>query len=56
MIEQCNEPNTKNFRKYYKGEETKRYFQILLDNMAFNLYSINDINCEVYYDIKYEDK
>lgn len=28
--EQRNEPNTKNFRKYYKGKMTKRYFQILL--------------------------
>jgi hypothetical protein len=29
-IEQRNEPNTKYFRKYYKGEMTKRYFRILL--------------------------
>lgn len=28
--EQRNIPNTKNFRKYYKGKMTKRYFQILL--------------------------
>lgn len=28
--EQRNEPNTKNFRKYYKGQMTKRYFRILL--------------------------
>jgi hypothetical protein len=28
--EQRNEPNTKNFRKYYKGNMTKRYFGILL--------------------------
>lgn len=28
--EQRNEPNTKNFRKYYKGDMTKRYFRILL--------------------------
>ena len=27
---QRNEPNTKNFKKYYKGEMTKRYFRILL--------------------------
>jgi hypothetical protein len=26
--EQRNEPNTKNFKKYYKGYHTKRYFQI----------------------------
>lgn len=29
-IPQRNEPNTKNFRKYYKGDYTKRYFQILI--------------------------
>lgn len=28
--EQRNEPNTKNFKKYYKGDMTKRYFRILL--------------------------
>lgn len=28
--EQRNEPNTKNFRKHYKGKMTKRYFQILI--------------------------
>lgn len=29
-IEQRNEPNSKNFRKFYTGDYTKRYFQILL--------------------------
>lgn len=28
--EQRNEPNTKYFKKYYKGDFTKRYFRILL--------------------------
>lgn len=28
--EQRDEPNRKNFKKYYKGDYTKRYFQILL--------------------------